>query len=99
MSASTTTSSNLPDGGRFSVLWLSVFALLAALALLFAFQRVVHAAVDKAQADRLHQSDQAQALWQCNQLAARAERRACTAALVGASRTVRLPDVLVSTTQ
>lgn len=93
MTASTMTSVGHPGRSRLSLVWLSVFTLLAVAALLFAFQRVVHAAVDKAQADRIQQSQQALALWQCNRLTARAERRACVAAAVG---TERLPDVLVS---
>ncbi|MEO5772152.1 MAG: hypothetical protein ABIQ29_08790 [Burkholderiaceae bacterium] len=93
MNASTTISTGRPEKSRFSLLWLSVFALLSIFTLLFAFQRVVHAAVDKAQADRIQQNDQAQALWLCNRLPARAERRACVATAAG---TVRLPDALVA---
>lgn len=98
MNASTKNASDRPGASRFSVLWLSVFALLAVSTLLFAFQRVVHAAVAKAQVDRIQQSDRAQAVWQCNRLAARAERLACTAEATGAIRGVRLPDVVVVST-
>ncbi len=93
MNASTTIVQGRPRQSRFSLLWLSVFALLSVSTLLFAFQRVVHAAVDKAQADRIEQSGQALALWQCNRLATRSERRACVAA---ASGTARLPDVVLT---
>lgn len=93
MTASTMTSAGRPEGSRFSLLWLSVFALLSVCALLFAFQRVVHGAVDKAQSDRIQQSEQALALWQCNRLQQRAERRACLAAAPSA---VRLPDAVVT---
>jgi len=93
MNASTTISTGRPKKSPLPLLWLSVFALLSIFALLFAFQRVVHAAVDKAQADRIQQNDQAQALWQCNRLPAQAQRRACMAAAAG---TVRLPDRLVA---
>ncbi len=93
MTASTLTSAGRPGRSRLSMLWLSVFTVLAVAALLFAFQRVVHASVNKAQADRIQQGQEAQALWQCNRMSARAERRACVAAVAG---TERLPDVLVS---
>lgn len=93
MTASTMTSAGRPGRSRLSMLWLSVFTLLAVAALLFAFQRVVHASIDKARADRIQQSQQALAVWQCNRLPAQAERRACVAAAAG---TERLPDVLVS---
>ena len=93
MNASTTIIPCRPAQRRFSLLWLSVFALLSVSVLLFAFQRVVHAAVDKAQADRIQQSGQAHALWQCNRLATGSERRACVAAAAG---TMRLPDSLIA---
>ncbi len=93
MNASTTISTGHAGQSRFSLLWLSVFALLSIFTLLFVFQRVVHAAVDKAQADRIQQDQRAQALWQCNRLPARSERSACLAAAAG---TVRLPDALVA---
>jgi len=93
MNASTTSSTSRVKDRRFSLLWLSVFALLSISTLLFAFQRVVHAAVDKAQADRIQQNVQAQALWQCNRLPARAQRSACVAAAAGA---MRLPDRLIA---
>lgn len=93
MNASTTISTCSAKTSRFSLLWLSVFTVLAVFALLFAFQRVVHASVSKAQADRMQQRDHAQAVLQCSRLPARAERRACVAAAAG---TVRLPDRLVA---
>ena len=93
MNASTLISAVRPKNSRFSLLWLSVFALLTALTLLFAFHRVVHAAVNKAQTDRMQQNDQAQAELQCSRLPARAERRACVAAAAG---TMRLPDRLIA---
>ena len=78
--------------------WLSVFAALAVVALLFAFQRVVHAAVDKAQVGRIQQSQQAQALWQCQWQAAGAERRACMSVRqAGASALPHSPQSLVVT--
>lgn len=93
MTASTMSSAGQPGRSRLSILWLSVFTLLAVAALLFAFQRVVHASVSKAHADRIQQGEAAQAVWQCNRLPAHVERRACVAAAAG---TERLPDVLVS---
>lgn len=97
MMASTTLTPGRTESSRFSLLWLSVFALLAVVTLLFAFQHVVHAAVDRAQIDRIQQSEQATAVWQCKQRSARAERSACMAA---ASRGARPPAaVLTSSAQ
>ena len=98
--AATTSSNRFGNGTlagkepHLSVWWLSVFAALSVFVLLFVFQRVVHAAVDKAQANRMTQSDQALALWRCNQLP-RAERLACNDTAKGNRRAVALPDALV----
>lgn len=61
--------------------WLVVFAALSVLALLFAFQQVVHGAVQKAQSQRIAESAQADSAWRCKYLPTRAERNACLAAL------------------
>ena len=81
MSATVSAAADRDTERSIPMFWLVVFAALSVLALLFAFQQVVHGAVQKAQSQRIAESAQADSAWRCKYLPSRAERNACLAAL------------------
>lgn len=87
MLASLLTTSRQPGGAeRSSVLSmaLAVFALLAIAGLLFAFQQVVHAAVNKADSKRIADTAFAETDWRCKARTTGAARQSCLAIAAGA---------------
>lgn len=87
MLASQPNISQRPGGAeRFSALsmGLAVFALLAVVGLLFAFQQVVHSAVNKADSKRIADSASADTDWRCKARTTGAARQSCLVSSAGA---------------
>lgn len=57
--------------------WIFLFASISAVGLLFAFQHVVHAAVDRAASKRIDASAEARNVWLCKAGLPLAERQGC----------------------
>ena len=72
------------DESALPMFWLSLFASIVIVGLLFAFQQVVHAAVDQAASKRIADTAVADAAWRCRAAVRGAETRACATTLAGA---------------
>ena len=87
MNASLSPAQNVDSGAdaesSLPMFWLSLFAAIATAGLLFAFQQVVHAAVNQADSNRMSASADARSAWLCRSAPTRAERQGCPAQSIG----------------
>lgn len=67
------------DASTLPMFWLSLFAAILIVGLLFAFQQVVHAAVDQAASKRISANADARSSWLCKAAPTQAERQGCLA--------------------
>lgn len=70
---------DVDDESALPMFWLSLFAAISIVGLLFAFQQVVHAAVDQAASKRISASAHARSEWLCKAAPTQAERQSCLA--------------------
>ena len=75
--------SNVDVESVLPMFWLWLFAAIAIIGLLFAFQQVVYAAVDQADSKRISASAEARSAWLCRSAPTRAERQGCPAQSIG----------------
>lgn len=87
MDASLSRAQNVDTGvdaeSALPMFWLWLFATIAIIGLLFAFQQVVHAAVNQADSKRMSASAEARSAWLCRSAPTRAERQGCPAQSIG----------------
>ena len=70
---------DVDDESALPMFWVSLFAAIAIVGLLFAFQQVVHAAVEQADSKRISASADAHSAWLCKSAPTRAEQQGCLA--------------------
>lgn len=94
MSSAQDVDAEVDDESALPMFWLSLFAAILIVGLLFAFQQVVHAAVDRADAKRISDSVHAHSAWLCNSAPTRAERNGCLAQSIGLHNDSTAPATL-----